>query len=138
MGNYVFSRRSLESAVVEDAKNAESNHDMGGDIITMVVERGEAAVYDFAANDVPGSTDRDRGYWRDVGTLDSYYDAHLDLISVHPIFNLYNSRWPIHTWYGSLPPAKFVFDADGRRGTAIDSIAPPTLLPHDRPVYNAY
>jgi glucose-1-phosphate adenylyltransferase len=122
MGNYVFSRRTLESAVVEDAKNAESNHDMGGDIITMLVERGEAAVYDFAANDVPGSTDRDRGYWRDVGTLDSYYDAHVDLISVHPIFNLYNSRWPIHTWYGSLPPAKFVFDADGRRGTAIDSM----------------
>ena len=122
MGNYVFSRRTLEAAVIEDAKNAESNHDMGGDIITMLVERGEAAVYDFATNKVPGSTDRDRGYWRDVGTLDSYYDAHLDLISVHPIFNLYNEDWPIHTWYGSLPPAKFVFDQDGRRGMAIDSM----------------
>lgn len=122
MGNYVFSRRTLESAVVEDAKNAQSHHDMGGDIITMLVERGEAAVYDFATNKVPGSTDRDRGYWRDVGTLDSYYDAHRDLISVHPVFNLYNTEWPIHTWYGSQPPAKFVFDQEGRRGMAIDSI----------------
>ncbi len=122
MGNYVFTRRVLEEAVIEDAKNAESDHDMGGDIITMLVERGNAAVYDFAKNVVPGSTDRDRGYWRDVGTLDSYFDAHRDLISVHPIFNLYNEAWPIHTWYGSLPPAKFVFDEDGRRGTAIDSM----------------
>ena len=122
MGNYVFSRRTLETAVVEDAKNAASHHDMGGDIITMLVERGEAAVYDFATNNVPGTTARDRGYWRDVGTLDSYYDAHLDLISVHPVFNLYNEEWPIHTWYGSLPPAKFVFDQEGRRGMAIDSI----------------
>lgn len=122
MGNYVFSRKTLMDAVVEDAKNQDSHHDMGGDIITMLVERGEAAVYDFATNEVPGSTARDQGYWRDVGTLDSYYDAHLDLISVHPVFNLYNELWPIHTWYGSLPPAKFVFDADGRRGMAIDSI----------------
>lgn len=122
MGNYVFSRRVLEEAVIEDAKNAQSHHDMGGNIITMLVDRGEAAVYDFRENVVPGSTARDRGYWRDVGTLDSYYEAHLDLISVHPIFNLYNEAWPIHTWYGSLPPAKFVFDEDGRRGTALDSM----------------
>jgi glucose-1-phosphate adenylyltransferase len=122
MGNYVFSRRVLEEAVIEDAKNAKSHHDMGGNIITMLVDRGEAAVYDFAKNVVPGSTARDRGYWRDVGTLDSYYDAHIDLISVHPVFNLYNEAWPIHTWYGSLPPAKFVFDEEGRRGTAIDSM----------------
>jgi glucose-1-phosphate adenylyltransferase len=122
MGNYVFTRRTLESAVIEDAKNKASHHDMGGDIITMLVERGEAAVYDFRENEVPGSTERDRGYWRDVGTLDAYFDAHRDLISVHPVFNLYNQNWPIHTWYGSLPPAKFVFDEDGRRGMAIDSI----------------
>ena len=67
----------------------------------MLVERGEARVYDFATNDVPGATDRDRGYWRDVGTLDAYYDAHMDLISVSPIFNLYNQEWPIHTLAGS-------------------------------------
>jgi glucose-1-phosphate adenylyltransferase len=71
---------------------------------------------------VPGSTERDAGYWRDVGTLDSYYDAQMDLISVHPVFNLYNDQWPIHTSMGSLPPAKFVFDQDGRRGCAIDSM----------------
>lgn len=122
MGNYVFSSETLIRAVSDDAKNAESNHDMGGDIITMLVERGEAAVYDFSQNLVPGTTDRDRGYWRDVGTLDSYFDAHADLISVHPVFNLYNEKWPIHTWYGSLPPAKFVFDEEGRRGCAFDSM----------------
>ena len=88
----------------------------------MLVERGEAQVYDFATNEVPGATERDRGYWRDVGTLDAYYDAHMDLISVPPIFNLYNHEWPIHTWPDPLPPAKFVFDEDGRRGHALDSM----------------
>jgi glucose-1-phosphate adenylyltransferase len=122
MGNYVFDRKALVQVVTEDAKNADSNHDMGGDIITMMVRRGEASVYDFSKNEVPGSTDRDRGYWRDVGTLDSYYDAHADLVSVHPVFNLYNEDWPIHTWYGSMPPAKFVFDQEGRRGMALDSM----------------
>jgi glucose-1-phosphate adenylyltransferase len=95
---------------------------MGGDIVTMLAEAGEAAVYDFRTNMVPGSTERDRGYWRDVGTLDSYYEAQMDLISVHPVFNLYNQEWPIHTMQISLPPAKFVFDEDGRRGYAVDSI----------------
>jgi glucose-1-phosphate adenylyltransferase len=89
----------------------------------MMVERGAAEVYDYATNDVPGSTDRDRGYWRDVGTLDAYYDAHMDLISVHPVFNLYNRRWPILTWHQPLPPAKFVFeDGEGRTGHALDSM----------------
>ena len=88
----------------------------------MFVGRDEARVYDFAANEVPGATDRDRGYWRDVGTLDAYYDAHMDLISITPIFNLYNQQWPIHTFPDPLPPAKFVFDQDGRRGHALDSM----------------
>jgi glucose-1-phosphate adenylyltransferase len=128
MGNYVFSAEALVSAVVEDAKRMDSRHDMGGDIITNLVEKGQAGVYDFNANEVPGSTDRDRGYWRDVGTLDAYYDSQMDLISVHPVFNLYNDDWPIHTWYGSLPPAKFVFDDDGRRGVALDSIVAPGVI----------
>ena len=82
---------------------------MGGNIIPYFVEKGQARVYDFMANEVPGATDRDRGYWRDVGTIDSYYDAHMDLISVHPIFNLYNGKWPIHsTETQNFPPAKFV------------------------------
>jgi glucose-1-phosphate adenylyltransferase len=122
MGNYVFRADTLIEAVSVDAKDEDSKHDLGGNIIPMMVERGEAEVYDFADNDVPGTTDRDRGYWRDVGTLDSYYEAHTDLISVHPVFNLYNRRWPILTWHEPLPPAKFVFDQDHRRGQALDSM----------------
>jgi glucose-1-phosphate adenylyltransferase len=122
MGNYVFTREALVDAVTEDAEDEGSDHDIGGDIIPLMVARGDAQVYDFAQNQVPGATERDRGYWRDVGTLDAYYDAHMDLISVHPIFNLYNQAWPIHTWPEPLPPAKFVFDEDGRRGFAVDSM----------------
>ncbi|MGC4091472.1 MAG: glucose-1-phosphate adenylyltransferase [Polyangiaceae bacterium] len=122
MGNYIFTTKTLVEAVRADAENKESAHDMGGNIITMLVEAGLASVYDFAKNRVPGATERDAGYWRDVGTLDSYYEAQMDLISVHPVFNLYNQEWPIHTMQISLPPAKFVFDEDGRRGSAVDSI----------------
>jgi len=95
---------------------------MGGNIIPMLVGRGQAEVYDFADNEVPGSTERDRGYWRDVGTLDSYHDAHLDLVSVHPVFNLYNRHWPILTATPPLPPAKFVHESPGRTGSAVDSL----------------
>ena len=122
MGNYVFRADTLVEAVSVDARDEDSNHDLGGNIIPMLVERGEAEVYDFADNEVPGVTERDRGYWRDVGTLDAYYDAHMDLISVHPVFNLYNRRWPILTWHEPLPPAKFVFEGEGRTGHALDSM----------------
>ena len=99
-----------------------SNHDMGGDIVPYFVNRGEAAVYDMKRNDVPGSTERDRSYWRDVGTIDSFFDAHMDLISTLPIFNLYNMQWPIHSQLVNSPPAKFVRDSVGRIGNTIDSI----------------
>jgi glucose-1-phosphate adenylyltransferase len=122
MGNYVFSTEALLEAVRIDAGDAGSVHDMGGDIIPMMVGRGDAEVYDFSDNDVPGATDRDRGYWRDVGTLDSYYDAHMDLVAVHPVFNLYNRQWPILTTSPALPPAKFVFEEEGRTGQAVDSL----------------
>jgi glucose-1-phosphate adenylyltransferase len=122
MGNYVFSTEALVSTVSADAADSTSKHDIGGNIIPRLVAQGEAQVYDFMANDVPGATERDRGYWRDVGTLDAYYDAHMDLISIHPIFNMYNHEWPIHTWPGITQPAKFVFDEDGRRGSAVDSM----------------
>jgi glucose-1-phosphate adenylyltransferase len=122
MGNYVFSTEALISTVSADANDETSKHDIGGNIIPALVAQGDAQVYDFAANEVPGATPRDRGYWRDVGTLDAYYDAHMDLISVHPIFNMYNHDWPIHTWPGITQPAKFVFDEDDRRGQAIDSM----------------
>ena len=122
MGNYVFSTEALLEAVKLDAGDEGSVHDMGGNIIPMMVEKQGAEVYDFDQNVVPGSTERDKGYWRDVGTLDSYYDAHMDLVSIHPVFNLYNRQWPILTSAPSLPPAKFVFDEPGRVGTAIDSL----------------
>ena len=93
-----------------DAADERSVHDMGGNIIPMFVDRGDAQVYDFDDNVVPGATDRDRAYWRDVGSLDAYYDAHMDLISVHPIFNLYNENWPIYTNHRPLPPAKIVHE----------------------------
>jgi glucose-1-phosphate adenylyltransferase len=108
MGNYVFTTEALVEALRTDAGDENSVHDMGGSIIPMLTANGAARVYDFADNDVPGSTDRDRGYWRDVGTMDSYYDAHMDLVNVHPIFNLYNRHWPIFTSHPQLPPAKFV------------------------------
>jgi glucose-1-phosphate adenylyltransferase len=111
MGNYVFSADALVDTLEEDARMPESRHDMGGDIIPMLVERKEAAVYDFKRNHVPGSTPKDRDYWRDVGTLSSYHEAHLDLVSVEPVFNLYNSEWPIFTGQIQRPGAKFVEDA---------------------------
>ncbi|HEU5472119.1 MAG TPA: glucose-1-phosphate adenylyltransferase [Actinophytocola sp.] len=120
MGNYIFRTEVLLEALRADAADPDSAHDMGGDIIPMLVGAGAAAVYDFDDNEVPGATERDRGYWRDVGTLDAYYDAHLDLVSVHPVFNLYNHAWPIRTATPPLPPAKFV-----NSGHAKESIVGP-------------
>ena len=128
MGNYVVNADALVEAVTKDAENLESRHDMGGDIVPYFVDRGTAGVYDFIRNDVPGSTDRDRDYWRDVGTIDSYYEANKDLIAVTPVFNLYNHEWPLHTGYVGLPPAKFVHAGAGRLGHAADSIVSPGVL----------
>ena len=128
MGNYVINADALVEAVTRDSENKDSRHDMGGDIVPYFVDRGTAGVYDFIRNDVPGSTDRDRDYWRDVGTIDSYYDANKDLIAVTPVFNLYNSKWPLHTGYVGLPPAKFVHAGAGRLGHAADSIVSPGVL----------
>jgi glucose-1-phosphate adenylyltransferase len=128
MGNYVFTTQVLYEALALDAKDSASKHDMGGNIIPMLVERGEAGVYDFGDNHVPGSTDRDRGYWRDVGALDSFYDAHMDLISIHPVFNLYNFEWPIYTDYAPWPPAKFVHGWQERVGRAVGSMVSPGVV----------
>ncbi|MET0783147.1 glucose-1-phosphate adenylyltransferase [Orlajensenia leifsoniae] len=122
MGNYVFNTDALIDAVLRDGERTNSSHDMGGDIIPDFVARGTAGVYDLMRNDVPGSTDRDRYYWRDVGTIDSFFEAHQDLISALPVFNLYNEAWPIFTQQLNAPPAKFVRDARGSLGTMIDSI----------------
>lgn len=117
MGNYIFQRDVMEEALLLDSEDLESRHDLGANIIPMLTRNGSAKVYDFANNVVPGATDRDKGYWRDVGSIDAYFDAHMDLVSVHPIFNLYNREWPLLTNPPSLPPAKF---SEG--GIAQDSI----------------
>jgi glucose-1-phosphate adenylyltransferase len=122
MGIYVFSTKVLVDALRRDADDPDSRHDVGGNIIPMLVEDGVAQAYDFMTNKVPGSTERDAGYWRDVGTIDAYFDAHMDLRTVDPMFNLYNYRWPILTHVENLPPAKFVHDTGDRVGRAIDSL----------------
>ena len=122
MGIYVFSTKILVDALRRDAEDPESRHDIGGNIIPMLVDDGAAVAYDFLTNEVPGSTERDAGYWRDVGTIDAYFDAHMDLRTVEPQFNLYNYRWPILTHMEALPPAKFVHDTGDRIGRAIDSL----------------
>jgi len=125
MGNYVFDADALVESVTADADLDSSRHDMGGDIVPAFVARNEACVYDFIENEVPGSTPRDRSYWRDVGSLDAYFDAQMDLVSVHPVFNLYNYEWPIYTHLGPWPPAKFVHGWHGRIGHAVNSIVSP-------------
>lgn len=121
MGNYVFTTSALVEAVRADARDVESAHDMGGDVIPAFVERGEAFVYDLNRNEVPGARSNDRFYWRDVGTLDAFYDAHQDLISKDPVFNLFNTDWPIFSQQWNSPPAKFVQDKEGNPGSLSES-----------------
>jgi glucose-1-phosphate adenylyltransferase len=128
MGNYVFDADALVEAVTRDATEIGSKHDMGGDIVPSFVRRQEAAVYDFKDNDVPGATDRDRGYWRDVGTLSSFYEAHMDVVSPLPIFNLYNFDWPIYTSYGPQPPVKLVQGAAGEKPRADEAVLSPGVV----------
>ena len=122
MGIYVFDTKALVDVLHADATDTSSRHDIGGNIIPALVADGAAQAYDFLTNDVPGAAERDAGYWRDVGTIDAYFDAHMDLRTVEPMFNLYNYRWPILTHMDPLPPAKFVHDDGDRVGRAIDSL----------------
>jgi glucose-1-phosphate adenylyltransferase len=122
MGNYVFSTDALLDALRTDAKDDDSKHDMGGNIVPMLTGQSAAYVYDFQTNQVPGEDPGAERYWRDVGTLDAYFDAQMDLCATVPAFNLYNARWPILTHIPSNPPAKFVHDDGDRVGKAIDSI----------------
>ena len=128
MGNYVFDTDVLVDALRKDADDDSSRHDMGGNIVPMLVRDGSAQAYDFLLNQVPGATARDTGYWRDVGTLDSYFEAQMDLCAVEPVFNLYNDQWPIFTNIPSLPPAKFVHDSGDRVGRAIESLVSPGVI----------
>jgi glucose-1-phosphate adenylyltransferase len=122
MGIYVFDSDVLIEALKKDADDDGSRHSMGGDIIPRLVRERAAYVYDFRQNQVPGAGAGDRGYWRDLRTLDSYFDAHMDLCAVHPVFSLYNDRWPILTLMSPQPPAKFVHDDGDRVGRAINSV----------------
>ena len=112
MGNYIFDADVFRQIMTEDAADENSKHDVGGDIIPKLVERGQAHVYDYTTNVVPGEEGRDH-YWRDVGTLDSYFDAHMDLVARMPVFDLYNASWPIFTRSRTEPPAKI---SDGDNG----------------------
>src|SRR4051795_12514842 len=128
MGNYVFDADALVEAVTRDATTDGSKHDMGGDIVPAFVRRAQAGVYDYKDNVVPGSTDRDRGYWRDVGTLGSYFAAHMDVVSPLPVFNLYNFDWPIYTSYGPQPPAKLVKGAAGEKPFVDEAVLSPGVV----------
>ena len=122
MGNYVFTTEFLIDAVTRDAANEDSRHDVGGDIIPLLVDDGSAYVYDFTDQVIPGVSERERGYWRDVGTLDSYYYASMDLVAPLPIFDLYNDEWPILAWQFHQPPAKFIHSYGGTDGYALNSL----------------
>jgi len=122
MGNYIFKGPFLTEVLHADAKNQDSSHDFGKDILPSIYKDHPVFAYDFARNRVPEITEEEIGYWRDVGNIGSYWEANMDLRNVKPIFNLYNLKWPIKTSSIVLPPAKFVFNQDGRRGQAINSL----------------
>jgi len=122
MGNYVFSTRTLLRELYEDASNEGSTHDFGRDILPKLAGHAEVFAYDFQSNRIPGEAADGAAYWRDVGTIDAYYDANMDLRTVAPALNLYNRKWPLRTASYPEPPAKFTFDDQNRRGEAIDSI----------------
>ena len=128
MGNYVANTDALFDALNLDNEAEDSRHDMGGDIAPYFAARGQAGVYDFNTNEVPGATAKDHAYWRDVGTIRQFYDAHMDLIAYVPDFNLYNKQWPIYTMAGNLPPAKFVHAEEKRVGRATDSVVSPGVI----------
>lgn len=128
MGNYIFTTKAMVEALHEDAADENSKHDMGGNIVPKFVQANNCGVYDFTYNEIPGSTDRDKNYWRDVGTIDAFFEANMDLIAVNPIFNLYNRHWPLLTGYTGFPPAKFVYGHHERLGHALDSIVSPGVI----------
>ncbi|MDB4967427.1 MAG: glucose-phosphate adenylyltransferase [Myxococcales bacterium] len=123
MGNYLFNTGPLCEELARDQEGDESNHDFGRNILpAMVASRRRAFAYDFSRNEIPGMLERERGYWRDVGTVEAYWQANMDLIAVDPVLDLYNPRWPIRTYTPPLPPAKFVFADQERMGIATDSL----------------
>jgi len=122
MGNYAFKREVLAECLERDHENPSSTHDFGKDVIPAMLGKYPLQAYNFLENIVPGEEEKKRGYWRDVGTIEAYFEANMDLRSIDPQLNMYNYEWPIRSVLLQYPPAKFAFDSDDRRGTAADSI----------------
>lgn len=122
MGNYLFDPQILRSALLEDAAHVGSHHDFGRDLIPKLIDRVPVYAYNFMTNRIRGDSEDNLSYWRDVGTVDAYYEANMDLRDARPQLNLYNQYWPLRTAYYNQPPAKFVFNEPDRRGQAIHSI----------------
>ncbi len=122
MGNYIFSRNCLLDMVYKDAARTDSSHDFGKDILPRLIGASAMYAYDFKTNHIPGQIEQQKPYWRDVGTLDAYYEANMDMRAIDPPLNIYNRAWPLRTAGYSDPPVKFAFDDEGRRGMAMDSI----------------
>ena len=122
MGNYLFNPQVLREALIEDSIRENSNHDFGRDLLPALVNRVPVYAYNFMTNRIRGDSELNLSYWRDVGTLDAYFEANMDLRDARPHLNLYNPLWPLRTAYFDQPPAKFVFDENGRRGLALHSV----------------
>ena len=122
MGNYLFDPQVLRTALIEDSRNSSSRHDFGQDLIPSLIQKVPVYAYNFMTNRIEGDREENLSYWRDVGTLDAYFEANMDLRDARPQLNLYNLRWPLRTAYYDQPPAKFVFDENGRRGLALHSV----------------
>jgi glucose-1-phosphate adenylyltransferase len=139
MGNYFFEREILVNALREDAANDGSRHDFGANVIPMLVEQGKRVyLYDYSRNNIEGEDPVSSTFWRDVGTIDDYYDANMEVKRVRPVFNLYNRNWPIRTAHPNYPPAKFVFAEDtGRFGKAVDSIVTDGVIISGASVYDS-
>ena len=122
MGNYLFDPQVLRTALIEDAENADSHHDFGRDLIPALIDRVPVYAYNFMTNRIRGDSEENLAYWRDVGTVDAYYEANMDLRDAKPHLNLYNPFWPLRTAYYNQPPAKFVFNEESRRGMSVHSV----------------
>jgi glucose-1-phosphate adenylyltransferase len=122
MGNYLFEPQILRSALLEDAERTGTSHDFGRDLIPSLIDRVPIYAYNFMTNRIRGDTEESQSYWRDVGTIDTYYEAHMDLRDARPQLNMYNQYWPLRTAYYNQPPAKFVFNEHQRRGQALHSV----------------
>lgn len=123
MGNYIFNREILLDVLERDAKTENSNHDFGRNVIPMLLNEGKKIyIYNFSENNFPGMTDTERGYWMDVGSIDAYWQANMDLLDYNPELNLYSKDWPLRTFNYNYPPAKFVWDENNRIGMATNSM----------------